>query len=254
MPVIEVKPLAVPRETGSRSVAAVKLLALVLLVGCTKPAAKPEAATQPKPPRVLTVNATAPRQRLMVVLHGVGSNADNVLPLARSLATVVPDAEVLVPDGLFPFSGGPSGREWYSLQNITEAERAARVEPAAVALSAWLDEQLAQRRLSGDKLIVVGFSQGAGLAQWLAVRRKPAPLSVALAGRFSVAGDERAAPGTRVLIVHGTADNVVPVENAQRAADALTARGASVEVELIPELRHSIDERVLSRVQRFLAP
>lgn len=225
------------------------LVVLLALSGCTK-----TATPLVRPPRVLNVPAQGTTQRLMVVLHGVGGSAENTLPLARSLSAMAPDAEVLVPDGLFPFSGGPQGREWYSLQNIDEGNRAARVEPSGVALSAWLDEQLAQRKLDGSKLIVVGFSQGAGLAQWLAVRRKPAPTAIALAGRFAIEGDARAAPGARVLIVHGTADAVVPVANAQRSVDALTARGATVELELIPELGHSIDARVLERVRRFLSP
>ncbi len=225
------------------------LVLWLALSGCTKPA-----APSVRPPRVLNIAAQGSAQRLMVVLHGVGSSADNTLPLAQALSSMAPDAEVLVPDGLFPFTGGAEGREWYRLQDINEANRAARVEPSGVALSAWLDEQLAQRHLDGSRLIVVGFSQGAGLAQWLAVRRKPAPTAIALSGRFAIAGEVKAAPGARVLIVHGTADSVVPVDNAQRSVDGLTARGATVELELIPDLGHSIDARMLERVRRFLAP
>lgn len=230
-----------------------KLLVLPLLaaLSCTKTTSAE--TPLPRPPRVLTIDASAPRQRLMVVLHGVGSNADNIFPLAKTLSSFAPDADVLVPDGLFPWSGGPNAREWYSLQNIDDLQRADRVEPAGVALSAWLDEELAKRKLDGSKLIVVGFSQGAGLAQWLAVRRTPAPVAISLSGRFAVQGDQRA-EGARVLIVHGTNDPVVPVSNAEASRAALLARGANVEVELIPGLGHSVDARVLERVQRFLTP
>ncbi len=224
---------------------------IALAIGCTK-TSKPEAAL-PRPPRVLTLDATAPRQRLMVVLHGVGANAENIFPLAKSLSAFAPDADVLVPDGLFPWSGGGLGREWYSLQNIEDLQRAERVEPTGVALSAWLDEELAKRKLDGSKLIVVGFSQGAGLAQWLAVRRTPSPLAISLSGRFAVQGDARA-DGARVLIVHGTNDPVVPVANAEASRAALLARGVNVEVELVPGLGHSVDARVLERVRRFLTP
>ncbi|PZR05210.1 MAG: hypothetical protein DI536_32740 [Archangium gephyra] len=222
-------------------------LLLAFVVGCTKTA--PEAL--PKPPRVLSIAPTAERARLLVVLHGVGSNADNMFETAKVLAPMAPDAEVLIPDGLFPWSGGPSGREWYSLQNITDAERAGRVEPAAVALSAWLDEELASRKLDGSKLIVVGFSQGAGLAEWLAVRRKPAPVAIALSGRFFEASGAKA-EGARVLVVHGTDDRVVPLAYGQMAFTQLQARGANVELEVFPQLGHTIDQRVLSRVQQFL--
>lgn len=224
------------------------LLLLLLVVGCTK-----TAESLPKPPRVLKIAPTAERQRLLVVLHGVGSNADNMFETAQHFARMRPDAEVLIPDALFPWSGGRSGREWYSLQNITDGERAGRVEPSAIALSAWLDEELAARQLDGSKLIIVGFSQGAGLAEWLAVRRKPAPVSVALSGRFFEATGVKA-EGARVLVVHGTEDRVVPLSYGEAAVTQLQARGANVEFEVFPGLGHTIDQRVLTRVQQFLAP
>lgn len=227
-------------------------LVLVVFLACTKSELKSEAVSQPKPPRVLSISPTAPRARLMVVLHGVGSNADNMMPVAKSLSQMAPDAEVLVPDGLYPWSGGPNGREWYSLQNITDEARAARVEPAGVALSVWLDEQLAARQLDGSKLIVVGFSQGAGLAEWLSVRRRPAPVAIALSGRFFEASGSQAAAGARALLVHGTDDRVVPLSYGEAAFAELQKRGVKTELEVIPQLGHSIDTRAMQRVQQFL--
>ncbi|MGV3619448.1 MAG: alpha/beta hydrolase [Archangium sp.] len=241
------------------------LLLLVTLTGCAKtdapvappaPAPKPVVAARvdasPRPPRVLTIAATQGRERLMVVLHGVGSNADNMMSVAAALSRMAPDADVLVPDGLFPWSGGPGAREWYSLVNITDAERAARVEPAGVAVSAWLDEELQKRSLDGSKLIVVGFSQGAGIAEWLAVRRSPAPTVVALSGRFFEATNTKAAKGARALLVHGTDDRVVPLSYGQSAFSQLQLRGVETELEVISGLGHSVDERVLARVKQYL--
>lgn len=209
-------------------------------------------APLPRPPRVLTIAATQPRRHLMVLLHGVGSNADNMMPVARALAPMLPDADVLVPDGLDPWSGGPGAREWYSLQNITDAERSARVEPAGRALSAWLDEELASRSLDGSKLIVVGFSQGAGLAEWLVVRRPTAPVAIALSGRFYVDGDNKAAAGARALVVHGTDDRVVPISYGEASRKGLEARGVEVQWVSLPGLGHHIDDRVIAAVRDYL--
>lgn len=192
-----------------------------------------------------------PARRLVVFLHGYGDSADGFLPLARAIAAELPDAEALVPDALHPREGGGPGRQWFSRLGATEQNRPARVEEAGRAVSAWLDEELRARGLDGRQLIVVGFSQGAMLAQWLALRRSPAPAAVvSLGGLLAVEG---AAPGARVLLVHGDADTVIPVQASEAALPRLTALGVAAELRVISGLGHGVDDRALAAVRAFLA-
>ena len=233
-----------------------------MLSGCranesTAKPAETKAMPAPAPPRVLDVKPEGPPARLVVVLHGVGADADDLLPVARALSPTLPDAEWLVADGFHPFSGGGTGREWFSIVGITEENRGARVKTAAEAVARWIDDELAARKLGWDRLVLLGFSQGSILANWLAVHRGPRAV-VAFSGRFA----DVAEPGsphdpirtnTPVLVVHGARDPVIPVSNADDVKKALEARGARVTVSIHPALGHGIDAQGIDEARAFLA-
>ncbi len=206
------------------------------------------------PPRVLSLEARqgAP-DYLVVLLHGVGGRAEDLMPVARRWAATMPGAEFVVPDGCHPLDGSTKGeRQWFSVRQIDDKNRAGRVRHAAAEVSAWLDEELAKRSLGRDRLVIAGFSQGAILTEWLAVHRSPRPLAVvAFSGRF--ADDEAPTMSdTPALLVHGTADPVMPPALAQEAHKALAARGLPVEVFLESGLAHAIGDRGIAAAAAFL--
>lgn len=239
------------------------VMALGLFLGAAcerKPSAPTEKAPMPEktPDRVELRTLRIPpasgqTEYLMVLLHGVGANADSFAPIAQALVRALPTTEFLVPDGTYPFDGGPPGRQWFSLRGVTEENRPSRVDEAAVPLLAWIDQELAARGMGRDRLIVLGFSQGAIMADWLALRTSPSPAAiVALSGRLAVPRRPGDSTSTRVLIVHGAADPVMPVQLAEEAAAELKARGLDTELRIIPGLAHSVDRRVLTDVEAFL--
>ena len=86
-----------------------------------------------------------PPDLLFLVFHGVGSNAAQMAGLATRLAAEYPQAAVACLDGPEPFDGAPegAGRQWFSVQGVTEDNRPARVAAAlprfvAAAWSAWM--------------------------------------------------------------------------------------------------------------------
>jgi len=240
------------------------LLALLatFAVGCSRTTPSdtekkmPDVPAPLAPPRVHTLSPASGRaEYLVVLLHGVGANADSFLPVAHALAPALPHAELVVAEGLHAFDGGSSGRQWFSIRDITEQNRPARVRQAGAEVSAWVDSALAARGLGRERLVVVGFSQGAILANWLALHRQPAPMAVvALSGRL--AEDAPPTPGMTsapVLLVHGARDGVMPVGLADEAARGLEARSASVRVRVLPALGHGVDGAVIQEVRQFLS-
>jgi phospholipase/carboxylesterase len=205
---------------------------------------------------VLTIEPASGRADYAVVMHhGVGADASSFLSVARALAPSVPQAAFLVPDGFSPFDGGGSGRQWFSVRDVTEANRPARVKKAANEISAWLDAALAARGLGPDRVVLVGFSQGAILASYLAVHRSPRPLAVvSLSGRFADDAAPSAPSGESVpvLLVHGARDPVMPVALAHEAEQALSLRGARVTVRIQPTLGHGVNDAAIAEVSTFL--
>ena len=198
---------------------------------------------------------TPPAQFLAVFLHGIGDNAIGFASIARALKPALPRAELLVPDGFDPFDGGGDGRQWFSRHDLDDDNRPGRVKQAGERVSAWLDAQLDARKLAHDRVVLIGFSQGAIVSLWLATHRRPAPLAVAaLSGRY--ADDASIAPGSSspVLIVHGARDPVIPVSFATSSAKDLEARGVQVMVRIHPDLAHGVDDLALRETRDFLTP
>ncbi len=194
-------------------------------------------------------------KKLVVFLHGYGSNGDDLISLAPYWAPLLPDAAFLSPNAPFPCEMAPSGFQWFGLENRDPQIKLAGVKAAAGILDAYLDQQLVRFGLTDRDLALVGFSQGTMMALHVAPRRAQAVAGIvgysgALVGGQELAGAIRSRPP--VLLIHGTADPVVPFEAMAQAANAL--KGAQIEVvtETRPGLPHSIDEVGLQRGGAFL--
>jgi phospholipase/carboxylesterase len=218
-------------------------LAVLLTTGCRSSDEKKEPVSQLHP---------AP-SHLVAMLHGVGADAKSFQRLADALSPSLPNAEFLVPDGLQPYDGASQGRQWFSVQNITIENRPLRVREGASAVSRYLDAELARRGLGGDKLVVVGFSQGAIVAAWLALHRTPRPAAIVmLSGRVAEADAPTWGAGPPVFMGHGELDKVMPLAVMEPGAQVLQAWGAQVTTRVYRGLAHHVDEQELADVGQFL--
>jgi phospholipase/carboxylesterase len=192
---------------------------------------------------------------LVVLLHGYGSDGNDLIGLAPHWAPLIPDAEFLAPNAPFPCEMAPFGYQWFSLADDSQAARLAGVRMAATLLDAYLDQALKARGLDDSNLALVGFSQGTMMSLYVAPRRAKAVAAVvgysgALIGPQELAGEIRSRPP--VLLIHGDADPVVPHRELGWAEKALKDLAVPVTVETRPRLAHSIDERGLMLGGRYL--
>ncbi len=197
-----------------------------------------------------------PAKQLVVFLHGVGADGDDLIALAPYFAHRLPDAAFVSPHGPFPFDMAPMGRQWFSLQDRSPQAIIAGVQAAAPSLDRYLDEQLAARGLDDGDLAIVGFSQGTMMALHVALRRPKACAAVVGYSGLLAAPDLLPAELTvrpPVLLVHGENDEVVPHDFQPLAEKALSVMGVAVDTLSCPNLGHSIDDDGLTAGIRFLA-
>lgn len=196
-----------------------------------------------------------PPKSLVIFLHGYGSNGADLIDLAPYWAQALPQTLFLAPDAPQPCEGVPYGRQWWALTSLTPPARAAGVRISAPALNAYIDAQLAEHGLTEDKVVLVGFSQGAMMALHVGPRR-----ARALAGIVGFSGmladpdalAEEVATKPPVLLVHGDRDDVLPVAALRQADAGLKDLGFEVASHVSPGLGHSIDETGLTLGARFL--
>ncbi|KDB50299.1 phospholipase/carboxylesterase [Sphaerotilus natans subsp. natans DSM 6575] len=188
---------------------------------------------------------------LVLLFHGVGATAQSLQPLGEHLARWQPDAVVVSVQAPLrsEFAGG---WQWFSVQGITPDNRPARVAQAMPVFVQTVQRWQARTGLAPAQTTLVGFSQGAIMS--LAASQQPVGLAgrvVALSGRFDQA-PQHGSPGMRFHLLHGQADSVVPAQSSIDAHAQLQALGASVTLDMVPGLGHSIDMAMLQRLQARL--
>jgi phospholipase/carboxylesterase len=167
----------------------------------------------------------------VIFLHGYGANGADLLGLAEPLAPHLPDTLFLAPDAPETCAASPLGFQWFPIPWIDgSSEEAAETGMRAAIddLNAFLDGVMVDEDLLPEQVALVGFSQGTMMALHVAPRREDAVAGVVgFSGRLlapEVLSDEvRVRPP--VLLVHGDADDMVPVQSLPEAAEALQKAG-----------------------------
>ena len=204
----------------------------------------------------LPPQAGGPPRQLVVLLHGVGADGHDLIGLAPMLAGRLPHALFVAPDGPEPCDMAPYGRQWFSLQDRRPAVMLAGARRTAPLLDAYLDELLQQHDLDESRMALVGFSQGTMMSLFVGPRRaRPLAAIVgfsgALLGSRELPGEARSRPP--VMLVHGDADDVVPVQALFMAVEGLQAAEIPVQWIVRPGLPHSIDPDGIDAAGKFLA-
>ncbi len=206
-------------------------------------------------PSLQPASGGAPKQ-LVIMLHGVGSDGDDLIGMAPYFQKVLPDALFVSPNAPFAFDMAPTGYQWFSLKDMSPPARLAGTQTAAPILDAYIDRQLAETGLAEDKLALIGFSQGTMMSLYVGFRR--AQQMAAIIGYSGMlVGEELLADAVKsrppVLLVHGDADDVVPVEALPLAVGGLEAAGIAVTHHTCPGLGHGLDDDGMRLGMEFLA-
>jgi len=194
-------------------------------------------------------------RRLVILLHGLGADGNDLIGLVPYWARLLPDAEFLSPNAPFPCDMAPYGYQWFSSQDRSPEAVLGGVRAAAPILDAFIDEALEERGLGSSDLALVGFSQGTMMSLFVGLRRaEPVAGIVGFSGRLLapelLASEVRSRPP--ILLIHGTEDPVVPHSSLAAAENELKAAGVPVETVSSVGIGHSIDDQGLRRGGQFL--
>ena len=216
-------------------------------------------ATQLTGPRVTPKSGVA--KQLVVFLHGYGADGKDLIEIGKQWQKLLPDTAFVAPNAPEPCGMSPMGRQWFPLSMRDPNERWIGVEKARPVLDAFLDEDLRGHNLPDSALAIVGFSQGTMMALHVGLRRARAPAAI-LGYSGILVGPEHLAQATArtpkgepppVLLVHGEADETIPVDAMFQSADDLAAANIPTQWHLSRGIGHGIDGGGLIHGGMFLA-
>lgn len=197
----------------------------------------------------------SPKQ-IVLLLHGYGSNGADLISLAPHWQRQLPDALFLAPNAPQRLGSMAAAYQWWPLTAFTPQALAAGAVSAAPALDAFVDRKLAQYGLTEADLAIVGFSQGTMMALHVGLRR-PRQLAaiVAYSGMLTGAPELSHVPITKppVLLVHGSADPVIPVAALHAARSAFEHLGIDVTAHVANGVGHNVDPDGLRMGGDFIA-
>lgn len=172
----------------------------------------------------------------MVLVHGRGASAQDIMLIAselpgRGFAYLAPQA---------------AGGTWYPYPFTAPLERNEPWLSSALDVIAGLMARI-EESIPADRVILLGFSQGACLALEFAARHARryggvAGLSGALIGPDGMAREYAGSlAGTPVLVASSDVDPYVPAPRVEEAGEVLRRLGGEVTVRLYPGLGHEVN-------------
>ncbi len=195
---------------------------------------------------------------MLFCLHGFGADGNDLSPLASplqgALAAQGIRLGVLCPNGPSPTPAG-MGRQWFSDKSWTFRDREG-IEIAKELLWDFIQNTATEHGIPLSNIAVLGFSQGAMTALYAAPRwpeQVGAVVACAGVAMWQEELDTATCKKPPFLLLHGTEDDVVPADASHAAHAGLEGLGFNARLELLEDLGHGIDGRVLAHTVAFLA-
>jgi phospholipase/carboxylesterase len=189
----------------------------------------------------------------LVLHHGRGTSADDLLPLIDALD---PQGELVGIAPQAPLQLPPGGWHWYMVPRVGFPDPETFWQSFEL-LSRFHDALPGELGVPWERTIIGGFSMGTVMSYALGLSEgRPAPAGIAALSGFipTVDGfephfeDRKSLP---VVIRHGTGDAVISVEFAREARRTLEDAGLPVDYEELP-IGHSVDPGSLPGLQSWI--
>lgn len=190
-------------------------------------------------PVVYAGTALAEAQAVVILLHGRGGTAEDILPLGHQLHKAVPGLALVAPQA--------RDDSWYPQRFLAPIEQNEPHLSSALSLIAEIVDELIGRTIPREKIVIGGFSQGACLSLEFAIRHSQrlggvlafsGALMGPITGRHELHGSVH---GTPFFLGCGDRDHHIPVESVEASAKVIAGVSGAVTKRIYPGMGHEIN-------------
>ncbi|KAJ3443262.1 acyl protein thioesterase family [Anaeramoeba flamelloides] len=213
----------------------------------------------------IIIEPTKAHQSTIFLLHGLGDNGRSYVNVARSLQKSFPNSRFILPTApRIPVTVnlGMLMNAWYDIKKISpdSNENTEFLEEITESLLEYVEKEANNFPQNVDpKIVLAGFSQGAAISFFSAMRRT----DIKIAGVVMMSGYllkpkniekeiRQVNKKTPIFMGHGTSDQVILYNWSQQSYKIMIELGLNVEYHSYTKMQHSISKQVISDVKDFL--
>jgi phospholipase/carboxylesterase len=185
--------------------------------------------------------------KALLLLHGRGATAENILPLADFFAD----------DSWYVAAPQATGYQWYPYSFMAPVNENQPWLESALELVQKLIDDISLTK-SAEDIYIAGFSQGACLASEVTARsaRKYGGILLFTGGligdRLNTANYSGNFDGARVYISNGDSDPHIPLKRSVETREQLQEMGADVKLDIFPGREHTITPEEIDKAKSFV--
>ena len=179
----------------------------------------------------------------VILLHGYGGDGNDISAVTLNWKRFLPETIFLCPDGHEDCPINPNGFHWLNLDNDDPAYIIEETIKAEKKLNFFINEIKSEYNLNNSKICISGFSQGCMMSINLGLTAEESfNCIVGFSGKIIDKENisKRINSKTKMFLIHGDQDVVVPPSSLLEAKDFLIRHKVNVETKMIKNCDHHI--------------
>ena len=179
----------------------------------------------------------------IILLHGYGGSGKDISMITLNWKRFLPNTVFLCPDGHEKCSINPNGYQWFDSSNDDPNYILEESKKSEKKINEFIKEVKKNYNLKNSQICLSGFSQGCMMSINLGLTtNENYNCVVGFSGKIIDKNDllKRKTSSTKMLLMHGDMDTVVPPNNLLEAKDFMIRNNIQVDTKLIKNCDHHI--------------
>tara|TARA_Y100001949_G_scaffold51049_1_gene42837 strand:+ start:1230 stop:1886 length:657 start_codon:yes stop_codon:yes gene_type:complete len=179
----------------------------------------------------------------IILLHGYGGSGKDISMITLNWKRFLPNTVFLCPDGHERCSINPNGYQWFDSSNDDPNYILEESKKSEKKINEFIKEVKKNYNLKNSQICLSGFSQGCMMSINLGLTtNENYNCVVGFSGKIIDKKDllKRKTSSTKMLLMHGDMDTVVPPNNLLEAKDFMIRNNIQVDTKLIKNCDHHI--------------
>ena len=194
-------------------------------------------------------------QNAIILLHGYGGDGKDISMITLNWKRFLPNTIFLCPDGYEKCSINPNGFQWFDLTKEDPKYIIEQSKKSEKKLKKFIEQVKTEYELENSQICLSGFSQGCMMSINLGLTSdKNYNCIVGFSGKIINKDDllNRKTSNTKMLLLHGDIDAVVPASNLLDSKDFLIRNNVEISINMIKNCEHHISVQASSIALEYI--